>query len=48
MLRAGGEADWLPGRALGDAVRVEQSDGLMRVRGTARMLHVTRSDGHGR
>lgn len=42
LLGIGDENDWLPGKPVGAAIRVEQMKGVMRVRGTARMLHVGR------
>jgi hypothetical protein len=42
LLGVDGENDWIHGAPAGSAVRVEQMGGVMRVRGTARMLHVGR------
>lgn len=42
LLGIGSESEWMPGKPIDSAVRVEQMKGVMRVRGTARMLHVGR------
>ena len=42
LLGIDAESEWMPGKPIATAVRVEQMKGVMRVRGTARMLHVGR------
>ncbi|HEX6096010.1 MAG TPA: hypothetical protein VF432_06785 [Thermoanaerobaculia bacterium] len=42
LLAIDAESEWMPGKPLGSTIRVEQMKGVMRVRGTARMLHVGR------
>jgi hypothetical protein len=42
LLGIDAESEWMPGKPIASAVRVEQMKGVMRVRGTARMLHVGR------
>lgn len=42
LLAIDAESEWMPGKPIASAVRVEQMKGVMRVRGTGRMLHVGR------